>query len=399
MRLLIATRNRHKVQEIRSILGEGFEYVSLADFPDAPEVTEDGKTFEENARKKTVEIAGWLKSRTGILPVESLVLADDSGLEVDALNGAPGVYSARYAGEPADHAANNRKLLEALRSVPAERRTARFRCVIAVAKPDGMVRIAQGTCEGTIGFEPRGTQGFGYDPLFIPNGYTQTFAELGNDVKDRISHRARALAGVREMLGVKRDDDADVPARRRPRWEWTAFGFALAIIALLVAMLFPATRAAREKARRSTCLCNLKQIGLAMRLYAGDNKEWFPCDPSATVLGSYALLTNTYQTAHKTWVCPSDCGISGCGTPANPAFNAFSPKRIGYAYGGFGLQETAQLDTPIACDRSSGNLTSATPYAKNRWTHKTDGGFTLFADGHVAFQRTFVPPMYRGKNP
>lgn len=218
MRLLIATRNRHKVQEIRSILGEQYEYLSLADFPDAPEIVEDGATFEENARRKATTIARWLGSRTGMLPVRSdqrrdrqdacptLVLADDSGLEVDALGGEPGVRSARYAGTHGDTAANNHKLLEQLQDVPVAKRTARFRCVIAIARPDARVEIAEGACKGRIGFEPHGTNGFGYDPLFIPDGYKQTFAELGTDVKDKVSHRARALAGTQAVLGTFTED-------------------------------------------------------------------------------------------------------------------------------------------------------------------------------------------------
>lgn len=196
MRIVIATRNRHKAQEIRSILGAAFECVSLADFPDPPEVAEDQATFQDNAQGKAVEIARWLHQRGE----GHLVLADDSGLEVDALGGEPGVQSARYAGKQGDDAANNRKLLEKLRDIAAEKRTARFRCVIAIAQPDGRVEIGQGLCEGRIGFEPRGHHGFGYDPLFIPNGYAQTFAELGSELKAKISHRALALAELRVRL-------------------------------------------------------------------------------------------------------------------------------------------------------------------------------------------------------
>jgi XTP/dITP diphosphohydrolase len=198
MRLLIATRNRHKVEEIRSILGNGIEYLSLADFPDAPEVHEDADTFEGNARKKAIEIARWLADRNR--PERAFVLADDSGLEVDALGGAPGVLSARYAGKQADYAANNRKLLAELESIPPGRRTARFRCVIALARPGGEVVTAEGACEGRIIAAPRGRQGFGYDPLFVPEGYDRTFAELGADVKDKISHRARALESLKARL-------------------------------------------------------------------------------------------------------------------------------------------------------------------------------------------------------
>lgn len=208
MRFIIATRNQHKVGEIRSILGTEHEYLSLADFPDAPEVHEDADTFEGNARKKAIEIAQWMSAREwgGRLGAPTLVLADDSGLEVDALNGAPGVYSARYAGTQADYPANNRKLLAELKGVPDARRTARFRCVIAVAilpHPSSILHSVQcvsGACEGRIIHKERGAHGFGYDPIFVPNGHTLTFAELGSDVKDKISHRARALAEVKQRL-------------------------------------------------------------------------------------------------------------------------------------------------------------------------------------------------------
>lgn len=201
MRLLIATRNKHKVQEIRAILGNKYEYLSLADFPDTPEVHENASSFEGNARKKAMEVAEWLKRHTeNERLANTIVLADDSGLEVDALDGAPGIRSARYAHEETNYAANNRKLIEELKHTPPEQRTARFRCVIAIVTPDGEVRFAQGACEGRIGFEERGTEGFGYDPLFIPEGHTQTFAELGSEVKDLISHRARALAEAKVIL-------------------------------------------------------------------------------------------------------------------------------------------------------------------------------------------------------
>lgn len=217
MQLIIATRNKHKVEEIRSILGAEHDYFSLADFPTAPEVVEDADTFEGNARKKAREIAEWLESRSGILPAHSasrtdrrdacptFILADDSGLEVDALNGAPGVASARFAGKQGDYAANNRKLLAMLKNVPDAKRTARFRCVIALATLDASrstrheIRTVSGACEGRIIHEERGSHGFGYDPLFVPNGHDQTFSQLGADVKDKISHRARALAEAKKL--------------------------------------------------------------------------------------------------------------------------------------------------------------------------------------------------------
>ena len=185
--MLVATRNRHKLGELAALLAWPRERLhSLAEYPDLPPVEEDGGTFAANAAKKARAAA----DATG-LPA----LADDSGLEVDALGGAPGVYSARYAGAAADDAANNRKLLDALRGV-ADRR-ARFRCVVALTAPRGAPRLFEGVCEGVLLTAPRGAGGFGYDPLFMPDGRPQTFAELEPSVKNEISHRARALALLR----------------------------------------------------------------------------------------------------------------------------------------------------------------------------------------------------------
>ena len=188
MRLLIATANPHKLEEIRAILdAPGLELVGLGAFPEAPGVVEDADSFEGNAAKKAREMAAFSGMWT---------LADDSGLEVDVLGGAPGVYSARYAGEPADYARNNAKLLAALNGKTD--RGARFRCVIALCSPDGDVRTVEGRCEGCIAATPAGDNGFGYDPLFIPDGYRQTFAELAPAGKNRISHRGAALAAARK---------------------------------------------------------------------------------------------------------------------------------------------------------------------------------------------------------
>jgi XTP/dITP diphosphohydrolase len=217
--LLIATRNARKTDEIRAILGGGFQFLTLNDFPDAPKVVEDAGTFAGNAAKKAVELAKWISSqhRTSNIerPTPNFVLADDSGLEVDALNGAPGVHSARFAAldRSADSLSanspdvdNNAKLLRLLKDVPPEKRTARFRCVIAlvqVQSPKSKVQSPQlfdGACEGRIGFEPHGHNGFGYDPLFVPDGFKQTFAELGDAVKNKLSHRARALEKLKEFL-------------------------------------------------------------------------------------------------------------------------------------------------------------------------------------------------------
>jgi len=183
MKLLIATGNRHKFQEISAILTvPHLTFINLLQIDEAPPVVEDGETFEANAIKKAVTLARFSGMWT---------LADDSGLEVDALNGAPGVYSARYAGEPSDDGANNRKVLGALEGVL--NRQARFRCAIALSDPRGVVRTVTGVCEGRLLNAIRGAGGFGYDPLFVPNGYAQTFAELSAETKNAISHRACAL--------------------------------------------------------------------------------------------------------------------------------------------------------------------------------------------------------------
>ena len=193
MKILLATHNRHKIDEIREIFADfPIDFLSAADVPNLPEPVEDGDTFEANARKKAVELA----QASGMW-----ALADDSGLEVDALGGAPGVHSARYAGEPCNHARNNDKLLAALADVPPEKRTARFRCVAALASPDGDVRTVSGFCPGHIATERHGAAGFGYDPLFIPEGETQTFAELGPEIKNSMSHRGRAMARAKAEWG------------------------------------------------------------------------------------------------------------------------------------------------------------------------------------------------------
>lgn len=187
MRLVIATRNRHKLEEIQAILDQPtLHLLSSFDFPDVPDVEETGTTFEENAALKARALA----AATGLW-----AMGDDSGLEVDALGGAPGVYSARYAGLPAvDYAANNRKLLAALAG--HNNRRARFRTVLALAAPDGRLFTVEGTCPGTIADAPRGEGGFGYDPLFIPDGASVAFAEMPAAEKNRISHRGRALAAA-----------------------------------------------------------------------------------------------------------------------------------------------------------------------------------------------------------
>ncbi len=210
---VLATRNRHKVTEIRGVLGGTFRYRTLDEAPDAPAVDEDGLTFADNARKKADILAAWL---TGYPEWDEdgglWVLADDSGLEVDALNGAPGVHSARFAaldtgriGNSSD-ADNNAKLLQLLDGTPPDKRLARFRCVIAVAAAGQRVgleptRCFEGLCEGRILGAPRGMGGFGYDPLFQPLDSNRSFAELAEEEKNRISHRARALAALATWLG------------------------------------------------------------------------------------------------------------------------------------------------------------------------------------------------------
>jgi XTP/dITP diphosphohydrolase len=219
--ILLATGNMHKVEEIKAILGDRIEYYTLRDFSAAPVAIEDAPDFAGNATKKAVELANWLATQSSA-PAD-YVLADDSGLEVDALNGAPGVHSARFAstetcaqGNSPDPA-NNAKLLRLLSNVPLEKRTARFRCAIALTPvPNPGVETAspvcsaneaelgteifEGACEGRILEAPRGARGFGYDPLFVPNGFDQTFAELGKETKNAISHRSKALEKLKRRF-------------------------------------------------------------------------------------------------------------------------------------------------------------------------------------------------------
>ena len=188
-RLIVATRNRHKTAEIRTMVGGRFDVLDATDFPDFPAVEETGTTFLENATLKAVAI-----SRL----VDGWVLADDSGLEVDALGGRPGVWSSSFGGIEGDHPRNNARLLEELAAVTA--RGARFRCTMVLARAGAVAADFSGTVEGRIALEPGGAEGFGYDPLFIPAGHGQTFAELGEEVKNTMSHRARALTQALEWL-------------------------------------------------------------------------------------------------------------------------------------------------------------------------------------------------------
>jgi XTP/dITP diphosphohydrolase len=190
--LVLATRNRHKVEELVALLGnQGLTIRTLEEFPDAPDVVEDGDTCEVNAVKKARAIADF----TGLPAV-----ADDTGLEVDALGGRPGVYAARYAGEGATYEDNCRKLLRELRGVPREQRTARFLTVAAIALPSDGTRVAQGTLDGVIAEEASGALGFGYDPVFLIPELGKTLAQLSADQKNTISHRAKAFTLAKDLL-------------------------------------------------------------------------------------------------------------------------------------------------------------------------------------------------------
>lgn len=188
-RLITATRNAHKTAEIRAMIGERFEVLDVTAFPECPEIPETGTSFLENARLKALGISA---------VVNGLVLSDDSGLEVDALGGAPGVWSSSFGGEEGNHARNNARLLAEMAG-KAER-GARFRCTMVLAQGGRELAHFSGTVEGRIIGEPRGLKGFGYDPLFIPEGHDATFAELGEEAKNALSHRSRALAQVIDFL-------------------------------------------------------------------------------------------------------------------------------------------------------------------------------------------------------
>lgn len=191
--LLLATRNTHKTSEIQRILGPQFKVTDLAAYPKVPPIAETGKKFEENAILKAVAISKRMRG---------LVIADDSGLEVDVLDGAPGIYSARYAGTAATDEQNIQKLLAELAQVGAanDPRRARFRCVLALARDGGLIQTFEGVVEGKIARRARGSQGFGYDPVFIPEGLDRTFGEMGPAHKNKVSHRARALEQLRGSL-------------------------------------------------------------------------------------------------------------------------------------------------------------------------------------------------------
>ncbi len=192
--IVIGTHNKNKKEEIRKILnGISLTLLDLEDFDNVPDIIEDGVTFEENAAKKALQLAGFCNMR---------VMADDSGLEVDALDKRPGIFSSRYCGENAGYEEKCLKLFEELKSVPFDKRTARFRCAIALAEPEKLHFVVEASCEGLINTEPHGKNGFGYDPVFYLPEYKQTMAELESDVKNQISHRALALKLFKERLEI-----------------------------------------------------------------------------------------------------------------------------------------------------------------------------------------------------
>lgn len=195
MKLVIATKNKNKISEIRDIMRtiSGLEILSIADFGDIPDVVEDGTTFRENAQKKAAATAKY----TGLA-----ALSDDSGLMIDALHGEPGVFSARYGGAGLTDIDRNLLVLKKMENIPNDKRTARFICVIAIAMPNGTIHYAEGNCEGLIIHEQRGTEGFGYDPIFLLPYKNKTMAELTLAEKNTISHRARALAKASEILAT-----------------------------------------------------------------------------------------------------------------------------------------------------------------------------------------------------
>jgi XTP/dITP diphosphohydrolase len=190
--IVLATENRHKGEEIKAILKDlDIKIIPMTSFTDYPATIEDGATFEKNASKKAREAAEFFRK---------WAIADDSGLEVDYLNGRPGIYSARYAGENCSYEDNNKKLLAELKDVPEEKRTANFKTVIAVASPDGRLFLADGKIFGTIKEHSSGTGGFGYDSVFYIPGYGKTFAELSCEIKNSLSHRAKALQKVKKII-------------------------------------------------------------------------------------------------------------------------------------------------------------------------------------------------------
>ena len=191
MQLIVATRNTHKTREIEQILGSDLAVRDLTAHPEISEITESGTSFEENAKLKAIAVSEKLPG---------LVIADDSGLEVEALGGAPGIHSARYAGANASDKERIAKLLRQLANAKSDRRHARFRCVLAVARDGQILATVEGVVEGKITEQPRGSHGFGYDPIFIPDAFEETFAELPEERKNDISHRAKAIRKLQGKL-------------------------------------------------------------------------------------------------------------------------------------------------------------------------------------------------------
>ena len=192
MDIIIATSNQNKLKEFKALLKDyKVSLLSLKDFPQIPAVVEDGKSFYENALKKATTVARC----TG-----KLTIADDSGIEVEALGGKPGVYSSRFAGEDASDEENNARLLKELQGIPPDKRGACFKCVLVIAKPEGETAFVEGECRGTIIEELRGHYGFGYDPLFLVPEYNKTFSEITPEEKNKISHRAKALQKLLKLL-------------------------------------------------------------------------------------------------------------------------------------------------------------------------------------------------------
>ena len=203
-KLVVATQNKKKLEEIKEILKDlDLEISSLADHPSFPRIVENGKTFKENAVKKALKIARF----TG-----ELTLGEDSGLCVRALDGSPGVRSARYSGRDKDDAKNNRKLLKALEGLAIKKRSAYYACAVALADKDGLIKVVEGRCHGKIAFIPQGSFGFGYDPLFLIPKYKKTFAQLGGAVKHKMSHRFLALVKARKILDAyfKKGNNFDI---------------------------------------------------------------------------------------------------------------------------------------------------------------------------------------------
>ena len=205
-KLIFATGNEGKMKEIREILnGTGWNMLSLKDAGIDADIEENGTTFEENAKIKAEGIRNWclengIPGCSRISAKEIIVLADDSGLEIDWLGGEPGIYSARYMGEDTSYHIKNASLIERLNGVPDEKRTARFVCAVAAAFPDGSVKTVRGTMEGRIGYEEKGENGFGYDPIFYLPEYGCTSAELSGEEKNKISHRGKALRAIKDEL-------------------------------------------------------------------------------------------------------------------------------------------------------------------------------------------------------